>query len=52
MAIYGTVDAIIHQDPVKQARLAVDTLLGYYDGAAGKLPDLLKVEVLFRENLH
>ena len=49
--IDGTVDAIIHQDPEGQARLAVETLLGHYDGTAGKPPDLLKVEVFFRENL-
>lgn len=50
--IDGTVDAIIHQDPESQARLAVETLLGHYDGAAGRPPDLLKVEVFFRENIH
>ena len=49
--IDGTVDAIIHQDPEGQARLAVETLLGHYDGAARKPPDLLKVEVIFRESL-
>ncbi len=48
--IDGTMDAIIHQDPDRQARLAVETLLGHYDGAAAKSPDLLKIEVFFREN--
>ena len=49
--IDGTMDAIIHQDPDRQARLAVETLLGHHDGATAKSPELLKVEVFFRENL-
>ncbi len=49
--IDGTVDAIIHQDPESQARLAVETLIGHYDGTARHPPDLLNVEVFLRENL-